>query len=179
MHFCTYCGKQLPDGANVCPFCGRAVNPQTNTGQNYTVYQQNTGIDMDVQNNKIIALLSYLGILFLIPMFVKKTSPYCRFHVAQGANLFAFNFVYFIATRILLAIIGTIFPGTYTYYWYTPSLMYSTFNLIFSLGYIFFLILCVIGIINSVKGEKKELPVIGKVKIVPDLIDKIFISLNK
>jgi len=44
--------------------------------------------DKDIQENKIIALLSYIGILFLIPLLVKKDSKFAKFHAKQGLVLF-------------------------------------------------------------------------------------------
>ena len=38
----------------------------------------------DVQENKAIACLSYLGILCLIPLLAKKDSPYAQAHAKQG-----------------------------------------------------------------------------------------------
>lgn len=44
--------------------------------------------DKDIQENKIIALLSYIGILFLVPLLVKKDSKFAKFHAKQGLVLF-------------------------------------------------------------------------------------------
>lgn len=38
----------------------------------------------DVEENKIFAALSYLGILFLIPLLAKKESPFAQAHAKQG-----------------------------------------------------------------------------------------------
>lgn len=40
--------------------------------------------EKDVAENKYVAMLSYLGILFLVPMLVKKDSPFAQFHAKQG-----------------------------------------------------------------------------------------------
>ena len=54
------------------------------------------GSDKDIQENKLMALLSYLGILFLIPLLAKKDSPYCQFHAKQGLVLFIASFIMWI-----------------------------------------------------------------------------------
>lgn len=41
----------------------------------------------DIAENKGIALLSYLPILFLIPLFGKKDSKFSKFHAKQGLVL--------------------------------------------------------------------------------------------
>ena len=42
----------------------------------------------DVEENKAIACLSYVGILFLIPMLAKKESKFAQDHAKQGLALF-------------------------------------------------------------------------------------------
>ena len=38
----------------------------------------------DVQSNKVMAILAYFGILFLIPLLAAKESAYARYHTNQG-----------------------------------------------------------------------------------------------
>lgn len=91
-------------------------------------------IGNDAQENKAIALLSYISILFLIPLLSKKDSPFCQFHAKQGMVLF------------IVEVVG----------WFlTPF---------FGLGVLvnlFALILMIMGIINVINGETKKLPLIG------------------
>ncbi len=42
----------------------------------------------DVDDNKVIAALSYIGILFLIPLLAKRESKFCQEHAKQGLVLF-------------------------------------------------------------------------------------------
>jgi len=42
----------------------------------------------DIEDNKLIAALSYIGILFLVPLLVKKDSKFCAEHAKQGLVLF-------------------------------------------------------------------------------------------
>ena len=39
----------------------------------------------EVEANKVLAAISYLGLLCLVPLFLKKSSPYVQFHAKQGA----------------------------------------------------------------------------------------------
>ncbi len=41
----------------------------------------------DIEENKYVAMLSYLGILFLVPLLMKKESPFAQFHAKQGLVL--------------------------------------------------------------------------------------------
>lgn len=41
----------------------------------------------DIADNKFVAALSYVGLLFLVPLLVKKESPFSQFHAKQGLVL--------------------------------------------------------------------------------------------
>ena len=179
MAFCYKCGKELPDGAKACPYCGTFVENVTDAQQPTTVQATVTSSDPDVQQNRGIAWLAYCGLLLLIPLFVKKASAYCQFHVKQGATLLATEIAYGITKAIFLGIINLIFPGTYYYWIHVPSTAYTVFNVIFSLGYIFFVVMAVIGIVSAATGKKKELPLISKIPWINMLMDKIYAGLNK
>ncbi len=93
----------------------------------------------DVEDNKIIAALSYLGILVLVPLLAKKDSPYCQFHAKQGLVL--------LIAWIVIGVVSVI-----------PVLGW----IIGILGSIFLLILFIVGLVNSLSGQAKELPLIGQ-----------------
>lgn len=96
----------------------------------------------DINNNKVMAVLAYIGILFLIPLFLAKDSKFARFHVNQGILNFIFSFILGLLTNI--PFIGFVF-------W------------ILSIVPTIFMIL---GIVNAVKGRAKELPIIGKYTLI-------------
>ncbi len=45
------------------------------------------GTGNDVEDNKLWAVLGYLGILCLIPLLGKKDSPFAQYHAKQGLVL--------------------------------------------------------------------------------------------
>lgn len=47
----------------------------------------------DIEKNKTVAALSYVWILFLIPLLGKKRSKFSQFHAKQGLILFLLSFV--------------------------------------------------------------------------------------
>ena len=49
--------------------------------------------DADIEENKTLAALSYLWILFLIPLLIKPNSKFTQFHARQGMVLFAVDVV--------------------------------------------------------------------------------------
>lgn len=42
----------------------------------------------DIQDNKFVAALSYVGLLVLIPLFLARKSPFAQEHAKQGLILF-------------------------------------------------------------------------------------------
>jgi len=101
----------------------------------------------DVADNKVMAILSYFGILFVIPLFAAKESPFAKFHANQGLLLFLAEIALYIVYYILLLVLPII-------------------GLIFSILFLGITVLAIIGIINAAKGEAKELPLIGKYRII-------------
>jgi uncharacterized membrane protein len=202
MAFCRNCGQQIDDSAAVCPACGTAQQaapqqepvqqyaPQQEPVQQYAPqqaapqqYQQAAPQQTDPTTDKSLAWLSYFGIFLLIPMFARKASKFCQFHVKQGAILLVATIAYTIVAQILLAVINAVTPKQIKYFWgipyEAPSAVYEIFNVIFSLASIFFIVIAIIGIINAVKGEEKKLPVIGEINLLDSVMDKIYASLNK
>jgi len=107
----------------------------------------------DVEQNKVMAILAY--IIFLIPLFAAKDSPYARFHTNQGLLVLllaiGLGIVFFI-----LAFIGALIA---------PALggIIYIISLVCNLGVF---VLVILGIVNAAQGQMKELPVIGKYRIL-------------
>ena len=162
MKKCPKCGAILDDDTKFCGFCGSQVNTEGDFSDkvNQTINDfQNTpdysgGFDpYDVQQNKTISLFSYLGILFLIPLFARPQSQYARFHVNQGIVLFITNIIVGIIQRVLRAIAG-------------DSLLSLPISLINAALGILILVFVIMGIVNAVGGKAKELPLIGGIRII-------------
>lgn len=89
-------------------------------------------------HSKLLAALSYVSILFLIPMLFAQEDEFARFHAKQGARLFICN------------AIGSILGS------------------IFSIGWVINLLLIylmIVGIINALNDKWEALPYIGKFKL--------------
>lgn len=190
MAFCKNCGAQVEDGIKFCASCGTPVDQQAAPAQPAVQQAQPaapaqpvlTG-EADVQANKGMAALSYLGILLLVPLFARKNSEYCQHHVKQGFTLAAFSLCFSIVYFILNAIISAIFPPTLKYgfltYYYAPSAASVIWSIIGGIISIGIGVVAIIGIVNAVKGEKKDLPIFGSIKLLHPLVDKIYAALNK
>jgi len=103
----------------------------------------------DISANKSMSILSYIGILFLIPMFTAKDSMFAKFHVKQGIVLCVLAFVVGIITGILNVVLSV--AGLY--------IVLLLLQLVLSLPVV---VLMVLGIMNASQGKAKELPLIGK-----------------
>lgn len=124
--------------------------------------------NFDVQNNKAMGILAYIGILVLVPLFGAKHSKFARFHTGQGLTLVAFEVAYIITEVIINAIVGAIFRSTWYYYNPVPTVIATLLNL----GYAFFTVMAVFGIVNAAKGTFKKLPVIGSVDWISRFFEK-------
>ena len=109
----------------------------------------------DAEENKIMAILAYFGILVLVPLLAAKESAFARFHANQGLLLLIAGIALSIAASILMFIVVFI---SYT-------LIFVVYGIL-SIASIGLFVLAIIGIINAAKGEAKELPLIGKYTIL-------------
>ena len=103
----------------------------------------------DVQNNKGIAWLSYMGPLVFIPLFARKDSPYAQFHARQGFSLFFIEVAGVIGLSILCAIFNRV------------KVIGTLFDIIYYAFEIASLVFAIIGIVNAAKGNAKKLPIVG------------------
>jgi len=116
--------------------------------------------EADIQENKGMAILSY--IIFFIPLLVgtHKTSPYVKFHVNQGTVLFLASLIFGVAYGILYGIISAILLAAFAF------VLWGIISTILALLWLAPTILAILGIINAATGKVKELPVIGKFSII-------------
>ena len=95
-------------------------------------------------DDNLIAAVSYLWILSIIILLVKKDSDYVRFHARQGVVLFGISVV-----------VGIIGIPLWFLFW-----LVSLVNLVIFVA-------VVIGFIKALGGQRYKLPVVG------DLAEKI------
>ncbi len=108
----------------------------------------------EVRQNKGMGVLSYLGILVLIPLLAgDKRSEYVKHHANQGLVLF------------ILSSLVDLVEGEWV--WGLHSIIHfggGIFSWIFDILGLAFLVLMVMGIVAACRGERRELPLIGKIK---------------
>jgi len=93
----------------------------------------------DIEKGKGMAWLSYLWILWLVPLLSMKENAFCKFHVKQG---------------IILSILGV---ASLVVGW-IPIIGW----LIFAVAWVFIVIMAIMGIVNSLNGKYWKMPILGK-----------------
>ena len=95
-------------------------------------------------DDNLMGAISYIGIIAVVMLLVKKDSEYVQFHAKQGTVLFI--------GEVILGLLG--------------SFIWVLF-FIWGLVWLVFLLASIVGFIKALSGEKYKLPVVG------DLADKI------
>lgn len=120
----------------------------------------------DIKENILLAILSYLGLLVFIPYFVSNDSKFVKYHAVQGMNLLIIWGAYTLLDNVLELVkvskVVVDFGGITGTKMVTPIWISFPMNV---LG-ILLLVLSVMGIVYVCQGKAKELPLIGKIKIV-------------
>lgn len=96
----------------------------------------------DIEKNKVVSALAY--IFFFLPLIVCADSPFGKFHANQGLLLLITSLVINIVLS-LIPIIGWI-------------LLWLIDIAIF--------VFAIMGLVNTLNGKAKELPIIGKWRII-------------
>ena len=131
MAYCSKCGAQVNDGDQFCPACGEPVGASATSGTNDT----------------LMGVLSYLGLLALIPYFSKGQSSFVRAHAIRGMNLLLLEIIAGVASGILsfVPVLGTI-----------VGWLISLASLAFT----------IIGIVNVANHKDEDLPLIGTIRFI-------------
>lgn len=171
---CPSCHHELQDDAKFCNNCGAQQPPlassqqsayqrpsqgQNSQNQSYNqgpVYTQGQGGSTghvppgteevftaeDVQKNKVIAALAY--IIFFLPLIAAPDSRFGKFHANQGLLL------------LILSVVGNIILGIIPFF---DLLLVPLFS-------IFCFVLFIMGLVNTLNGKARELPLIGQYRII-------------
>jgi len=113
------------------------VSPPVTTTPTSESKSGDSGFDFSEQS--VMAALSYIGPLVIIPFLTNRENPFVLFHIKQGLVLFALIVVISMSSGFL---------------WF----LFPIFMLI-NLG---LFILAIIGVINALQRKEVELPIIGK-----------------
>lgn len=104
----------------------------------------------DIETNKVMGILGYIGPLCFVPMFARKDSKFSQFTANQGLVLFIIE-----CALSILSIVFDLIP-------YVGWLL-SLPCWLLGVGTT---ALSVLGIVNSARGLVKKLPIVGGIKIL-------------
>ncbi len=96
-------------------------------------------VKKDIEENKLIAAIGYIGILCLIPLLLKPKSQFAKFHGKQGLVL--------VIGELINMVIGVI-P---VIGWFLAMI-----------GAVALLILSILGILKALNGEYWEMPYLSE-----------------
>ena len=96
--------------------------------------------DPEIQDAKFFAAIGYINILCFVPLFLKKGNKFAEFHGKQALVLFILE----VAASILKAV---------------PALG----ELVFTVSFVVFGLLSLIGIVKVLMGEYWEMPVVYEI----------------
>ena len=141
MAFCPKCGTKVDSSASFCPKCGaRLATPKNDFSEELRKLADTPDTTdhydpRDIESNKLMGILCYLSILWLVPYFTTKDSPFVRFHLNQGL------------TVLIIGLVGACLQFIPVVGWLVSVAAFA---------------LSIIGIVNVVSGKVQELPLVGK-----------------
>lgn len=95
-------------------------------------------LSKDAEENKGIAALGYISVLCILPLILKKDSPFAQFHAKQGLVLFIAEVITWLAAPIFIA--------TFVLAW-VPVVLY-----------IAYIIASLYGMYSAWNGQQNKLP---------------------
>ncbi|MDB6015807.1 MAG: putative rane protein [Pedosphaera sp.] len=104
----------------------------------------------DIEQNKVFAVLAYIGILFLVPLLAAPNSRFARFHTNQGIVLFLASIIGGAGSFVLMMVP---FVGCFA----------VLLPVVVGVGSF---VLMILGIINAATGQYKPLPLIGHFELI-------------
>ncbi len=163
---CNKCGAYMSEDELFCPSCKTKRKKSTGDTLNDTLKNFGNTADYtraysknDITENKIFAAVSYIPFICLYPVFaVAKKSPFVKFHANQGLVLFIAE----LAISLLMWLVGFVLgfiPFIGAIITFPLSVLFRAIELIEFAAIVY-------GIYLAVMGKAKELPIIGKIKIL-------------
>lgn len=113
------------------------------------------GVRRDIEDNRIMAAIAYLGPLCLIPYFAAQHSPFARKHAVRGVNLFLAECIYFVGTGVLQQV--------FALFSWQLELIFSAAAFLCGLV---FPVLSFLSFGFALRGENKRIPVVERIRFV-------------
>lgn len=139
-----------PASENREPGSEQPQKEREDTEQSAAGKESGTDRDAEVQKKLLLSLAYVFGILFFLPLIVYPDDAEARFHANQSLLLLLVTFVGEVVFGILTLIpaVGIVF-----------SILCGVFGLLI-------LACCIYAIVCICRGDKGELPVIGRIRLI-------------
>lgn len=175
MAYCYQCGSLLGAHDKYCPKCGYKVErktPSREEREKMPLHEKirlswNEMLDTtdhtselsteDIEFGRSFAMFSYLGPLFLVPLFAARSSRFARFHIGQGINL--------LLALLLYSLVIALFYVLLSWVPMFGNFFVAVYDIMEALGILASIALAIQGIVNTNNGKARELPFIGKIRI--------------
>ena len=105
--------------------------------------------------DKAVCAISYIWILFFLPLVVYGNDPYAKRCANEQLNLFIFGAIGNLIFGVLVGIFALFLP-----------VLSAIFSIVVSVWNFCLLIFGIVGIINVVSGNNKSLPIFGAFSII-------------
>ncbi len=103
------------------------------------------------ENRTLMVVLSYLGLLALIPLLMEKEDTEVQWHAKHGLVLMVAEIILFVVLQIVIMVVGAISGG-----------LGCILGLLFPLVTLAILVLHILCIVKGVKGERFLVPGISE-----------------
>lgn len=174
MAFCSNCGTELPKNVRFCPNCGYRTEDRRadqQSGRRFADRVRSLFASVpdhtaacsaeEIRENRVFAILAYIGILVLIPVFAAPKSRYVRVHANMGLNLLLLEVI---LELVFLSLRAILFP---VHFWLGVTgggyLLLITVQRLLNL---LLLVFRVMGIVYAATGRARELPLINCVRLL-------------
>ena len=117
----------------------------------------------DIEQNRPMAVLAYMGPFVVVPLIFARESAFARFHANQGLLLFLLEFGLWSINWVLSFLFMPTVPLPSSGFFGALFHLYG-----FAAGVIWavFALLALVGILHAIAGVDDKLPVIGHFRIV-------------
>ena len=157
---CETCLSPVEEGQNFCQLCGASVDAIEEA-------ERPVIPKTDEESNKLIAAIGYIFFFFPILCGYYRNSKFAKFHAKQATLLFIGSLVWFLG----LIIVRTIIESTmlmHNGHGFTATWVLHYFRIMIQILHLLPIGMVAIGIINTLQGKKRPLPIIGRFVNIED-----------
>ncbi|MFA5010103.1 MAG: hypothetical protein WC553_02655 [Patescibacteria group bacterium] len=103
--------------------------------------------------DKVFAALSYMSILFIVPLILRHDQDEVYFHAKQGLVLFGAEVI----AWFLLFMLESFFVALF------PSMNLGVTAMLGAVAWVLFVALSLFGVYSIFRGKRWEMPILGKI----------------